>query len=147
MLRVEIEWIDSGEMDGEGGWQGKDQIVEKLNNVPVLTVGWLMHEDPEMLVVVHTYDPKGDVYLGPIAIQRKNINRISVLRSRKDYNADTFFYESKEATPEGGSDPDTLGGSTNVRGSVEPFSGDNVHWHIAEGSEDAPPVTRFRYIP
>lgn len=143
MLRVEVEWIDSGET-GDSGWRKKQQILADLQeNIPVISIGWLMHENPDMVILTQTYDSKHDIHLNPMMIWRKNILRISVLRVRKDYDGSTFFYEK---TDEGSSDPDTVPGDTILRSEERSVSTLNFQWANSSRSEDETSDTSLGHI-
>lgn len=144
LLRVEVEWLDSGEAR-DNGWESRETVLAALReNVPAVSVGWLIHEDPEQIVIAHTHDPKNDIFLGGLAIHRANILRISVLRVRKDYDAKTF--SENEAAGPSTRDSSPVRKNSILRSAQPVVSSDNIHWQVLGGSEDEAEVEGIGHL-
>lgn len=75
MKRVEVLWYDAFTSDG---WEGLDNVVDNHKG-PLLckTVGWLLHEDEESLLICHTFNQQATMGILHIPIgcikSRKNL--------------------------------------------------------------------------
>lgn len=78
---VRVEWIDSGNHK-DAGWGPKEKYLEDVHEEirqGVLTVGYLMHADDDLLVVALSWDPYCDAYYGAQIIYKpcvKSVTRI-----------------------------------------------------------------------
>lgn len=74
---VSVEWADSG-AHIEHGWEPVEKIIARAHTQfgHVHTVGVLIHEDDEMVVVVLSYDESSDATFGAQAILQSNIVRL-----------------------------------------------------------------------
>lgn len=98
MLRLEVEWVDSG-VARDNGWEPKQVIVEHLDFEPVTSVGWLLFEDEERIILAQTYDEKHQNFYNLHAVWRPAIKKITVLRARKEYDGShRFEEEEREST-------------------------------------------------
>lgn len=88
LIRLEIEWIDSGSVDSGSGWVTKKDAVDRLKDKSFkhacISVGYLLGVDDQAVYLAQSYDPGFNNYLNAHAIYRPNILRVSPLRSRKD---------------------------------------------------------------
>ena len=75
---VYVRWIDSGISLLGNVWQTKEEIQEIVeNNEPTETVGMLIHEDHDWIVVAQTIN--GDQYRGGYCIYKQNIMHMEEL--------------------------------------------------------------------
>ena len=69
MIRmVLVTWLDSGLASSDAEWQTTEEIVGSMrlhdeSSMQVSTVGYLIHEDDEHLVVAQSYDPHNEHFL------------------------------------------------------------------------------------
>lgn len=82
MLRLEVEWVDSGTFRANG-WESLDEILPHARIGTVTTVGLLAHEDDETLYLALSHDPDNEHYFGIQAIKKSNILSRVVLRARR----------------------------------------------------------------
>lgn len=81
MTRVEVvEWNDSG-MQGDVGWKKAETFAAAMTVDKMLahTVGFVMHEDEDVLLLGQTYDAAHDAYCGAMAILKRDILRRETL--------------------------------------------------------------------
>ncbi len=83
MLRVEIEWLDSGAHYNDG-WEGKDAILAKSGLSVVSSCGYLMHESDDTYYVATTYDKKNEHFYGLQLIAKSSVKSVTVLRARRE---------------------------------------------------------------
>lgn len=71
---VSVTWLDSG-VHIDHGWASAEKYCEStgLNGMTVHTVGILMHEDEDTVMVGLSYDPTHDTWFGAQLIARQNI--------------------------------------------------------------------------
>jgi hypothetical protein len=53
--RVEISWLDHWEPEG-GPWHNIKDLISKARPAPIRTVGFLLYEDDDILIVAATVD-------------------------------------------------------------------------------------------
>jgi hypothetical protein len=82
MLRLQVEWLDSGTIHTGEGWSSKEEILNVTHIGTVTTVGILFHEDPDTLYLALSYDKEHEHWYGVQAINKKNIVKRVVLRER-----------------------------------------------------------------
>jgi hypothetical protein len=82
MLRVEIEWLDSGSFYTGEGWSTKDHITSVAKLSEVITVGHLFHEDDFAYFVALSYDPENQHFYGTQVIAKNSVIRFTRLRAR-----------------------------------------------------------------
>ena len=73
---VYVKWLDSGmHLDFDRGWRDTETYVQKaaIDNMVVETVGFLMHEDVDILLVGQSHDRTGDNWVGAQVIARRNV--------------------------------------------------------------------------
>lgn len=78
---VRVEWIDSG-MNRSDGWEPASRYAEELGKPTILsvtTVGMLMHEDGDHIIVGQSYDPHNDHWYSGQVIYRPCIQKIDDL--------------------------------------------------------------------
>lgn len=74
MKRVAVTWVDSCSHDG---WA---EIAEfKMYPAIINTLGWLIAEDPDKILVALNYDPENQMASQFIAIPRVAIKLLSIL--------------------------------------------------------------------
>lgn len=81
---VRVEWIDSG-MSRSEGWEDAQDIVRALTeegSFEVVTIGWLIHEDDERIIVAQSHDTFNDAYYNAHAIYRPCVRSIRDLSAR-----------------------------------------------------------------
>lgn len=88
VLRVEVEWIDSGLMSAEG-WQSREELISNPKNriTTMYTVGFLMHEDKEAMYVALTSDREHGHFYAMQVIAKSAIKSVTILRARKEIYA------------------------------------------------------------
>jgi hypothetical protein len=96
MLRVEVEWVDSGAMLGDDMWTSTEKIKAKAKIGSVTTTGLLIDLNDDHALVGLSYDMDFDNWFGVQVIQRAAIKKIIVLRQRKEYTPEMF-----DALPKG----------------------------------------------
>jgi hypothetical protein len=71
---VHVEWVDSG-LNIDHGWASKDKYLENTEKKRMLvdTVGILMHEDEEKVVVALSHDQNLDTWYSAQLILRESI--------------------------------------------------------------------------
>jgi len=71
---VHVQWRDSG-IHVDKGWAGLDQYMANLSADSTLvdTVGILMHEDDDILMIGMSYDSFHDTWYGAQVILKSNI--------------------------------------------------------------------------
>jgi len=75
---VYVRWIDSGISLLGNVWQTKEEIQEIVeNNEPTETVGILIHEDNDWIIVAQTIN--GDQFRGGYCIYKPNITQMEEL--------------------------------------------------------------------
>lgn len=74
-----VVWLDSG-LHKDLGWASADEYLRDagLASMTVITVGMLMHEDPDIVVLGLNHDPNHDTWIAAQMIARANV--ISVER-------------------------------------------------------------------
>lgn len=82
MLRVQVEWLDSG-LQRSDGWETKEAIISEAKLVVVNSVGFLMHEDETTLYLALSHDPEHDHYFGVQLIGKESVRKIILLRARQ----------------------------------------------------------------
>jgi hypothetical protein len=77
---VSVQWTDSG-MHVDHGWDTLDKYRQDLSpgSTRVQTVGILMHEDDEIMLIGLSYDPTHDKYYGAQMILKSNVLSIEPL--------------------------------------------------------------------
>lgn len=61
---VKVEWVDSGAALYDGWEQPADMIERsKINDLMCMTVGFLLHEDEERVIVSLTWDSHHDAFV------------------------------------------------------------------------------------
>ncbi len=77
---VRIQWIDSG-MHVDKGWKSLEDYKTDINisKATVETVGILMHEDEDSLMVGLSYDPTHDAWYGAQWVLKPNIVSVEYL--------------------------------------------------------------------
>lgn len=84
MLRVEIEWHDTGlALKEDAGWLSMETLKE-LDTDTVMTMGYLVLEGESDYIIAQSYDEKNGKYLNIQVIAKPAIRKMTVLRSRKD---------------------------------------------------------------
>ena len=83
MLRVEIEWHDTGLFAAKEEWTAIDTLSE-LHTGTILTVGYLMLEGDDDVIVATSWDKATDKVFGVQVILKTAIVRMTVLRARKE---------------------------------------------------------------
>lgn len=80
MTTLRITWYDSG-MHLDEGWATADKYTEDidLDRLLVVTVGMLMHEDDDVVVLGLSYDPAHENWYGAQLIMKLNIQKREVL--------------------------------------------------------------------
>lgn len=71
-----VRWLDSGShLDFDRGWKGLSDYVVRasLDNMVAESVGFVMHEDEDVLLLGQTRDTAGQSYVGAQAIAKQNI--------------------------------------------------------------------------
>jgi len=91
---VLVEWIDSGMAIGQT-WKKPDAFVEEVhensNFLLVTTVGYLLHEDDEHLVLAQSRDQHNDQYLNAQVIYRPCVQKIrNITQKKNEHVAQTF---------------------------------------------------------
>lgn len=81
MLRLEIEWLDSG-LSNDTGWMSKIEAVESSRLSNVLSIGYLLHEDDECYILVRSSALSFEKYYGVQVIAKKNVVSVKRLRER-----------------------------------------------------------------
>jgi hypothetical protein len=81
MLRLQVEWIDSGTIS-QMGWMQKEEILATTKIGKVVTVGVLFHESEDTLYIALSYDPEHEHWYGVQAINKTSIIKRVVLRER-----------------------------------------------------------------
>lgn len=71
---VKVRWLDSG-MHIDKGWASLEDYRKDTGTarMEVITVGFLMHEDEETLLVGQSYDPAHDHWVGGQLIVKANV--------------------------------------------------------------------------
>lgn len=79
-MMILVEWTDSG-MHLSEGWETVEKLVSRYrkHGSVVTTVGMLVHEDDEVLVVGLSHDLGNDTYFGAQVIHRAAIRRTQEL--------------------------------------------------------------------
>jgi len=90
LLRVEVEWTDSGSMIAGEQWMSTQHVKERGHVGPVITTGQLLLFSDDVTLVGLSFDEENDAWFGVQAIDTRAIKKISILRSRKDYTPDMF---------------------------------------------------------
>jgi hypothetical protein len=77
---VAVRWLDSG-MSLDRGWASRDSYVAqaRIGRMIVRSVGYLMHEDEDVVVLALSYDPSGQTFYGAQVIARRSIVERSVI--------------------------------------------------------------------
>lgn len=77
---VVVEWLDSG-LNISDGWQKTDDVLgqARIERMNVTTVGMLMHEDDDLVIVGLSYDAEHDQWFSAQAIAQQNIKSMRVL--------------------------------------------------------------------
>ena len=70
----QIVWVDSG-MRLDQGWAPLSEYLAKASpsRTKVSTVGYIMHEDEEIILVGQSLDPAHDTWFGVQMILKKNV--------------------------------------------------------------------------
>ncbi len=76
---VFVEWMDSS-VPHDRGWAARKEHA-RHRPARCVTAGFLLVESPDYIVVVQSVDGDGAHVAAPIAIPRKAIQRLEVLRS------------------------------------------------------------------
>jgi hypothetical protein len=84
MLRVEIEWHDTGLMAANDSWTSKDK-VGSFKTGTVFTCGYLLMESETDVMVALSWDKEHDQYYAVQVILKKAIANMTVLRARKEH--------------------------------------------------------------
>lgn len=79
---VHVEWIDSG-MHMDHGWASQNEYMARasMDRLTVHTVGLLMQNGSDLVLIGLNYDPAHDAWIGVQAIQRSNIISMEMLRN------------------------------------------------------------------
>lgn len=93
---VRVEWIDSG-MSRANGWESLEKCIEGLGlaaapvrSMEVVTVGLLMHEDDDHIVVAQSYDRHNESWFStqviwrPALVKMEPLLTVSIPESRDD---------------------------------------------------------------
>ena len=74
MYAERVRWLDSG-CQGDSGWHTVDVFGEALtlDRMTVVTVGIVIHEDEDVLIVAGSWDSTHDAYSNALAIALANI--------------------------------------------------------------------------
>jgi xanthine/CO dehydrogenase XdhC/CoxF family maturation factor len=77
---VRVIWLDSG-MHMDYGWDKRERYLADANlgRMEVTTVGILMHEDEETVVVALNHDKAHDTWIGAQVIARQSIITMDLL--------------------------------------------------------------------
>lgn len=67
-----FEWLDHASMS-DGGWVSLKDLDESLTVVPVISVGWVMSEDEDQILIVPHYDKKNKNTIGAFTVIKRNI--------------------------------------------------------------------------
>lgn len=76
MRIVRVRWLDSGaHLDFDRGWRTLTEFMEKaaLGTMEAETVGYLMHEDDDVILLGQTHNPTGDNWVGAQMIAKRNV--------------------------------------------------------------------------
>src|SRR5687768_11742154 len=93
LLRVEIDWVDSGEAAANDEWTKTDKIKQRAPNLVKhwpSTTGKLLHFDDHVAVVGLTYDEENDTWFSVQIIQRSAIRKVTILRARNEVPPEMF---------------------------------------------------------
>ena len=90
MLRVEVEWVDSGTMTANDQWTPTQTILDKEHIGSVTTVGHLLQFKESSVLVGLSYDTENDTWFGVQAIETSSIRKISILRARQTFEPEMF---------------------------------------------------------
>ena len=71
---VAVKWLDSG-MHIDKGWASLEDYRKdtETSRMTVVTVGILMHEDDQTILIGQTYDPSHDHWVGGQLILKENV--------------------------------------------------------------------------
>ena len=67
LLKVIVEWRDSNQYSG---WMEKSHPFALAL---ITSVGWLLADEEQRIVIAHSYDKEGDTALGICVIPKENI--------------------------------------------------------------------------
>jgi hypothetical protein len=81
MIRLQVEWTDSGTFH-QDGWEKREDIVRKTRIGTVTSIGFFFAETEDTLYLALSYDADHDTYLGVQAVQKSSIVKKVVLRER-----------------------------------------------------------------
>ena len=85
---VRIIWHDSGAMTANDQWTHTHKVMAEASTGTVRTTGMLLKLDDKVAVVGLSYDEGYDNWFGAQVIQRKSIEKITLLRARRDFGPD-----------------------------------------------------------
>ena len=84
MIRVEVDWMDSG-LARSDGWESTNTVMTEMSmGRPVTTSGLYLGEDDEKIVVALTRDPENDMWFSAFGVLKKNITAVRTLRVREE---------------------------------------------------------------
>ena len=71
---TEVQWLDSGQII-DLGWAKSAAYTAKatMESMNVTSVGIVMHEDPDILLLAQSHDPDNGNWLGVMAIAKDSI--------------------------------------------------------------------------
>lgn len=67
-----FEWLDHASMK-DGGWVSLSDLDECLSVIPVVSVGWVMSEDEEQVLVVPHFDKDNKNCIGAFSLIKRNM--------------------------------------------------------------------------
>jgi hypothetical protein len=75
-----VRWIDSG-MHSDYGWAPAEKYIENadLHRMECVTVGIIMHEDEDIIVVALSHDPAHDKWISAQLIHKQSIQDLLYL--------------------------------------------------------------------
>lgn len=84
LFRLEVEWIDSGAARSDG-WEPRQEMIDGLDiSRAVVTVGVLLLEDEDRIILAQTADDSSDTFFSAFCIWKPSIKRVTILRARED---------------------------------------------------------------
>ena len=80
MKRVQVEWLDSMT---DGGWSDRDDAIRRAEHPDVLrvtSVGYLIADTDEWLLLATSHGPHADIVQGCVQIPREIVREVRELR-------------------------------------------------------------------